>query len=55
MESNKNDTKELTKQKLKDLEAKFMVTKGEMWGGIDICTLLYIKWIGNKDLLYSTG
>ena len=23
--------------------------------GIDIYTLLYLKWITNKDLLYSTG
>ena len=21
---------------------------------IDMCTLLYLKWISNKDLLYST-
>ena len=38
-----------------------MVTKGERGGGInceigtDICTLLYIKSITNKNLLYSTG
>ena len=38
-----------------------MVTKGERGGeinweiGIDIYTLLYIKQINNKDLLYSTG
>ena len=39
-----------------------MVTKGERKGvginwevGTDIYTLLYIKWITNKDLLYSTG
>ena len=23
--------------------------------GIDMCTLLYLKWITNKDLLYGTG
>ena len=23
--------------------------------GMDTCTLLYSKWITNKDLLYSTG
>ena len=23
--------------------------------GMDIYTLLYLKWITNKDLLYSTG
>ena len=34
---------------------------GEDWGeriiralGVDMCTLLYLKWIINKDLLYST-
>ena len=41
------------------IENKFMVTRG--WGGInweigiDIYTLLYIKYITNKNLLYSTG
>ena len=35
---------------------------GEGWGegivrefGINMYTLLYLKWITNKDLLYSTG
>ena len=23
--------------------------------GMDLCTLLYLKWITNKDPLYSTG
>ena len=23
--------------------------------GMDMCTLLYLKWITNKDLPYSTG
>ena len=40
-----------------------MVTQGEGWGegivrefGINMMyTLLYLKWIANKDLLYSTG
>ena len=39
-----------------------MVTRGEgWWGGIlrefgtDMYTLLYFKWITNKDLQYSTG
>ena len=39
-----------------------MVTRGEVWGGgtvrefgIDMYTLLYLKWITNKGLLYSTG
>ena len=41
---------------------KLTVTSRERWGkgivrefGIDMCTLLYLKWIANKDLLYSTG
>ena len=35
--------------------------QGEEWGegiirefGMDVYTLLYLKWITNKDLLYST-
>ena len=39
-----------------------MVTRGEGCGegivtefGVDVYTLLYLKWIPNKDLLYSTG
>ena len=32
-----------------------MVTKGKDWFGMDMYTLLYLKWITNKDLLYSTG
>ena len=39
-----------------------MVTRENMGGegavrefGIDMYTLLYLKWITNKDLLYSTG
>ena len=39
-----------------------MVTRGEGWGegivrafGIDMYTLLYLKWITSKVLLYSTG
>ena len=50
------------KQTLTDLENTLMVTKGEMWGGginqvlgMNIQTLLYIRQITNKDLLYSTG
>ena len=45
-----------------DVENKFMVTKGEIKGkdkpgdiGIDIYTLLCIKQMTNKNLLYSTG
>ena len=44
-----------------DLENKLTVTKWERWErvnwgfGIDMCTLIYIKQITNKILLYSTG
>ena len=31
-----------------------MVTKGKEWVGMDMYTLLYLKWITNKDFLYST-
>ena len=41
------------------IENKFMVPRGEEWGegivrefGIDMYTLLYLKWITNKNLLY---
>ena len=43
-----------------DVENKFMVIRGKggggmIWGfGIDIYTLVYMKEITNKDLLYST-
>ena len=43
-----------------DVENKLMVTREEGWEGgivrefrIDMYTLLYLKWITNKDLLYS--
>ena len=39
-----------------------MVTRGKRWRaglirkfGMDMNTVLYLKWIINKDLLYSTG
>ena len=45
-----------------DLKNEFTVTRDEKWGGgivrefgIDMYTLLYLKWIFNKDLRYSTG
>ena len=46
----------LTKQKLTDLENKLMVAggKGELRTLGRSCTL-YLKWITNKNLLYSTG
>ena len=47
--------------RLLDLENEFIVTREEGWGegivrefGIDMYTLMYLKWITNKDLLYST-
>ena len=62
MESNKNDTKELMHKTETDFKTKLMVTEGEtLWGGMDwevgigIYTLLYIKFIGNKDPPYSSG
>ena len=45
------------KQRLTDIENKFMVTKGEQVLrnlGLHICTV-FIKQITNKVLLYSTG
>ena len=46
----------LTKQRLTDLENKLMVAGGEgivrEFGKI-MYTVLYSKWITNKDLLYS--
>ena len=51
-----------TKQRLTDLENELMLPKGtgEREGivrefGMHRYTLLYIKWISNKVLLYSTG
>ena len=48
--------------RLLDLENEFIVTREEGWGegivrefGIDMYTLLYLKWITNKALLYSKG
>ena len=50
------------RNRLTDLESKLMVTRGEGcrggidWEfGIDMYKLLYLKYITNKDLLYSTG
>ena len=52
-----------TKQKqIHNLENELMVTRGEWLGGgidwkfgIDMYTLLYLKQITNKDILYSKG
>ena len=50
------------RNRLKDLKNELMVTRGEGWRegivrefGIDMYTLLYLKRITNKNLLYSTG
>ena len=36
-----------------DLENELMVTRGKYV--MDMYTLLYLKWVTDKDLLYSTG
>ena len=63
----KNDINELIynseTDRLRDLENKFMVTKGKRRGGgginyevvMNIYTPLFTQLITNKDLLYSTG
>ena len=50
------------RNKLTDLHSELMVMGGGQRGkgivskfGMDVYTLLYLKWITNKDLLYSTG
>ena len=50
------------RKRLTDSENEFMVTRGMGWGrgidwelGVDMYTLLYLKQIINKDLLYNTG
>ena len=50
------------RNRLTDLENELMVAREKRWGegivrefGMDMHTLLYLKWITNKDLLYSTG
>ena len=59
--ANKNKDNLQNRNRLTDIEKKLMVTKGETWGGINlefeikIYTLLYVKQINNKGLLYSTG
>ena len=49
------------KEETPNLENKLMVARREGSGqeivrefGMDVCTLLYLKWITNKALLYST-
>ena len=50
------------KKRLTDLDDELMVARREGQGegivkefGMDLYMLLYLKWITNKDLLYSTG
>ena len=48
--------------RLTGLENKLMVARGKEWGGagivrefgMDMLTLLYLKWITNKDLAQGT-
>ena len=53
----RNDTNKLTYKTGRDLENKLMVAEGEgtvqNFGEV-MYTLLYLKWITNTDLLYST-
>ena len=61
----RNDTDELiykTRKRLADLKHELTVARVKGGGertvlefGVDMCTLLYFKWITNKDLLYSAG
>ena len=59
----KSDTDELTykTETGSQTENKLMVIKGKRGGGINwefginINTLIYVKQINNKDLLYNTG
>ena len=52
------------RKRLPDLEMELMVAggRGGAWGegigskfGMNVCTLLCLKWITNKSLLYTTG
>ena len=57
----RNDTSELTKEKGTENELMAAGCREEGFGegvvrefGIDMYTLLYLKWVTNKDPLYST-
>ena len=54
---NKNNIKELTRQKhtRKILKPNSWLLKGKWGVGIYIYTLLYLKYMGNKNLLYGIG
>ena len=48
------------RNRLTDLENESMAAGGKDGGvvmefGVDMYTLLYLKWVINKDLLYGTG
>ena len=48
------------RNRLTDLENESMAAVGKDGGvvmefGVDMYTLLYLKWVINKDRLYSTG
>ena len=63
VESKKDDTNELTYKTDTDsqiLKTNYGYQRGKVGGrdrefGIDRYTLLYLKWITSKDILYSTG
>ena len=53
----RNDANELIYKMETNLGNEMMAAKGEEWEegivrefGMDMCTLLYLKWITNKDL-----
>ena len=46
-----------SRKRLTDTENELLVARGEEMDigfEIDMCALLHLKWITNKDLLYST-
>ena len=50
-----------SRKRLTDLENELMIAERKCLGGetvrkfgMDMCTLLYLKWVNSKDLLYST-
>ena len=56
----KNDTNVYVHNRLTDFENEIMVGRSRGEGivrefGMNMYTLLYLKWITNKDLLFSTG
>ena len=63
MESKKNTNAPIYQIETdQDFKNKLMVTKGDRLGGgmvwvfgIGMCTLLYMEWMVNGNLLYGTG